>query len=105
LRDLSALHKKVAAALVPRVAGLAPKGETGKLSSSFRPSGLRTKARVKSSLVYAPVQNYGWHAHNIEPKRFAERALGGFQSNAAHMYDDGLKEICKSAEADMAPTP
>jgi hypothetical protein len=105
LRDLSGLHKKVAAAFVPRVSAAAPKGETGKLSGSFRASGVRTKARAKSSLVYAPVINYGWHAHNIEPARFAERALASFQSQAAKMYEDGMKVLCKKTEATMAPTP
>jgi hypothetical protein len=104
MRNLSALHKKVAAAFVPVVSAAAPKGETGKLSSSFKASGTRTKARVKSNLIYAPVQDYGWHAHNIEGKRYAERALNRFGRTAHTMYDDGMKKICKDAENNMAPT-
>jgi hypothetical protein len=104
LRDLSKLHKRVAVAFIPVVSAAAPKGETGKLASSFRPSGIRTKARAKSSLIYAPVINYGWHAHNIEGAHYAERALDRFGQQAHRMYDEGMKDICKKAEQTMAPT-
>lgn len=44
-------------------------------------------------LVYTGVQNYGWPAHNIEGKRFVERARDVVQERIVRRLDDGLQKV------------
>lgn len=46
---------------------------TGRLVDSMKRSSSANHSRVWSNLVYAPVINYGWRAHNIEPNRYVQR--------------------------------
>jgi hypothetical protein len=97
LRDLSALHRSIASDVAKAVASDAPH-DTGRLAGSFRPSGTRTTAKVRSSLVYAPVQNYGWAEHNIEGRHFAESALASSTSGIVAKYRAGVEKLLRKAE-------
>ena len=98
LRDLSALHKKIAADVCQVVEGTAPR-TTGRLAGSFRPSGTRTMARARSSLVYAPVIEYGWPRHNIEGQKYAERALASSAPKVKQEYSQGIDKLLRKAES------
>lgn len=49
---------------------------SGQLAHSVNARDLgQGRAQVYSDLIYAPVINYGWHAHNISPQPFLTEAL------------------------------
>jgi hypothetical protein len=98
LRDLSALHREIARTVVSAVDGTAPH-DTGRLAGSFRPSGTRTTAKARSSLVYAPVQNYGWPHHNIVGRHYAERALSASTGKIESQYRAGVDRLLRKAES------
>jgi hypothetical protein len=97
LKDLSALHRQIAGDLVQAISATAPR-DTGRLAGSFKPRGTRTTAKAVSSLVYAPVIQYGWPGHGIEAQNYADRALATAAPRARQKYDDGMKAICRKAE-------
>jgi hypothetical protein len=98
LRDLSSVNAEVARDLVAAVSSRAPR-DTGRLAGSFHASGSREKAEASSSLVYAPVQNYGSPGHNIEGRHFAEAALTSSTGAAEAKYRKGIGQLCRKAEA------
>jgi hypothetical protein len=97
LRDLSALHRSIAADVVKAVQGTAPR-QSGKLAGSFRASGTRTTAKARTSLIYAPVIEYGWGAHNIDPQGYAQRALNSSTSGIMAKYRTGVEKLLRKAE-------
>jgi hypothetical protein len=98
LRDLSALHRAIAGIVVSAVEVTAPNA-TGRLAGSFRPSGTRTTAKARSSLIYAPIQNYGWPRHNIVGRHYAERALSASKGQVESSYRSGVERLLRKAEA------
>ena len=97
LRDLSALNGKVGDDLAAEIGRLAPR-DTGRLAESFSGSGDASKAEASSELVYAPVQEYGNPAHNIEGQHYAERALTTAQPKIESDYSQGVENLCRKAE-------
>lgn len=98
LRDLSGLHRSIASDLVAAIEASAPR-ESGKLAGSFRPSGTRTTAKARSSLVYAPVIEYGWPGHNIAAQGYAARALAALTSSIMAKYRAGVENLLRKAES------
>ena len=74
LADMGPLNRQVAGDVAKVISALAPR-DTGALAGSFRAVGAKDRATVESDLIYAPVQNYGWSAHNIDALHFAEDGL------------------------------
>jgi hypothetical protein len=58
-----------AAIIVSNASKLIGPDQTGSLSASYRPSVTKTRSAVYTPLIYAPVIEYGWPAHNIEPQK------------------------------------
>ena len=98
LSDMRALNMTIAGDLARAVAALAPK-VSGALAGSCRPSATPNRAKVVSDLIYAPVIQHGWPAHNIEGQHFGERALTQMAGTIQKKYDDGLAQMCKKAES------
>ena len=98
LHDLTALHRAIAADVVAAVASTAPR-DSGRLASSFRPNATRTTAKARTSLVYAPVINYGWDAHNIAAQHYAEAALNASSSAVMAKYKSGIEQLLRKAES------
>ena len=48
--------------------------------------------------MYAPVQEYGNPAHNIEGQHYAERALTTAQPKIESDYSQGVENLCRKAE-------
>ena len=97
LRDLSALHREIAGVVVKAVEGSAPR-DSGRLAGSFRTGATRTTAKARTSLVYAPIQNYGWPGHNIDGTHFAESALAASSSTIEAKYRTGIEKLLRKAE-------
>jgi hypothetical protein len=74
--ELESLDQSENARLVEqRAKANAPK-LTGQLAGSVRAKDLgKGAAQVSSELIYAPVINYGWPAHNIAAQPFLTEAL------------------------------
>lgn len=65
LTQMSEAHQKVGQIVISAAAPLTPR-QTGRLAGSLKASRTRASAIVRSNLVYAGVQEYGWPAHGIE---------------------------------------
>lgn len=79
------MHREIATLIAGRVN--APR-RTGLLQSSIRPSSTDTEALVGSSLVYAPVQEYGWARHNIRARRYLAAAFEQSTDDAQRIVAD-----------------
>lgn len=69
LGQMSDAHQKVGQIVITAAAPRAPR-QTGRLAGSLRASRTRASAVVRSRLVYAGVQEYGWPAHGIAEHAF-----------------------------------
>lgn len=98
LHDLTPLNQEIAGDLAKAVAAAAPR-VSGRLAASFRPTGTSDAATVESDLIYAPVIEYGWGEHNIEPAHFAESALAESSSGAEAKYRAGVEKLVRKAQA------
>jgi phage gpG-like protein len=69
LTQMSDAHQKVGQIVISAAAPRTPR-QTGRLAGSLRASRTRASAVVRSSVVYAGVQEFGWPAHGIEERAF-----------------------------------
>ena len=83
LRNLAVANRQVADG-VRRAAR--PPRRTGRLAASLTVAASPTEATVSSGLVYAPVIEYGWAGHNIEPTGFLTEALDGRYAATVDVY-------------------
>jgi hypothetical protein len=97
LRDLTAVHRDVGNVARAAIAAEAP-NDSGRLAASLKVTASRTRARVKSRLVYAPVIYYGWHRHNIAPNHFGSRAVKKADAPIRAAYDKGISSLVRKAE-------
>lgn len=92
--DMSGPNREVANLIA---AATRPPRRTGRLAGSIRASSTATDASVTSALVYAPVIEYGWPAHNIAPARFLAEAADRTRTQADAIYSkwagDVLSEV------------
>ncbi len=98
LRDMSGLNRSAAGELVKALAVTAPK-VTGRLAGSFTASGTQREAVAESALIYAPVIDNGWGAHNIEAQHYSEQALAASSSAVTSKYQEGVDRMVKKAES------
>jgi len=96
LRDLSRVHKQIAEIVRGQMASAAPR-ETGTLAGSLRASGTRTRARVQSTLIYAPIIHYGWPGRNIRPSLFGDHAREAAAPQIESAYRAGIDAIVRNA--------
>jgi hypothetical protein len=92
LRDLSALHRAIAADVLASILGTVPR-DSGDLAGSLTPKGTRTKAYVRSTLVYAPVIHYGWPRRGIAPNPYGDRGRAAARGSIERAYRDGIAKI------------
>lgn len=84
LADMSATNAAVAAMLAGRVN---PPRRTGRLAASIHPSSDATTATVGTSLVYAPVHEYGWPRRHIRARRYLSAAFTRSVTDAQRAYE------------------
>jgi hypothetical protein len=98
LRDMTSLNGQVADELARAIGSAAPR-LTGTLAGSFHGKGSKDTAEVTSELVYAPVIENGWAAHNIEARHYAESTLTQSEGTIQKRYEEGVGQMCKKAES------
>ncbi len=65
----------------------------GQLRSSLRYSLARGNAVIYSTLVYAPIQEFGWPAHNIEGRFYMAGAVEAEQEHVIEALEALLDEV------------
>ncbi len=71
--DLTPAQKEAARYVLPLARGMAPRGPTGRLSSTLRAGS--EPGSVESRLPYAGPIHWGWQERNIEPNMFILEAM------------------------------
>ena len=99
-KEMSALHRTIARGVAPEVSAeftartVAP---TGRLAASMRPRATARKASVVSTLVYAPIIEYGWPARGIEPTGSAAAVLERRAAGIVELYSHEVSAIIDRA--------
>lgn len=70
----------------------------GVLRRSLRASASKKRGRVASTLIYAPVQEFGWPGHNISPGHFLYGALGDTENQVIRVYRDHLARSIRNVK-------
>ena len=89
LADMDTSNRAVGEVVRARAASAAPK-VTGALAGSVRADVTANGVDVASDLVYAPVINNGWAAHNIVAQPFMTNALADATSLVLAKYTDEI---------------
>jgi hypothetical protein len=71
---------------------------SGALVGSLRTPRAVSRARVSSSLIYAPVIHWGWPKHNIRRNRFVMRAAEQTRPQWMDEYERELQKLANSVE-------
>lgn len=95
LDDLSALHREIAGTVHSAIVSQTPR-DSGTLAGSLVPKGTRTKAYVRSTVIYAPIIHYGWGARGISANPYGDRGRSIVAGTIERMYRDGIGRICDS---------
>jgi hypothetical protein len=91
-RDMTGVHRKVAALVLP-VAASRSRHLTGALAGSYRVKASAAKAQVGSALVYAPVQEFGWPRRAITPSHALEGAVEELRPTIAAAYQAHVTDL------------
>lgn len=97
LRDLSALHRQIAAEVLGAIVSETPQ-DSGDLRGSLKANGTRTKANVKTWAIYAPVIHYGWPRRGIAPNPYGDRGRAASRGNIERSYQAGIAKITDSVQ-------
>jgi phage gpG-like protein len=89
LGDLTGTHTLVASMIAGRVN---PPRLTGALAASITGRGSPTEAVVGSSLVYAPVHEYGWPRRHIRARRYLSAAFAASTADATRAYERAVAD-------------
>lgn len=93
-KELAAINKDAAAALVPIARGLCPH-VTGDLASSIRAGATARSGTIKAGgtkgVLYAPPIHWGWPSRNISPQPFLMEALQGNVLAISERYEKNLQ--------------
>lgn len=92
-KEMSGLHRTIARAVAPEVSAefmARTSAPTGKLAASMRPRATARKASVVSTLVYAPIIEYGWPARGIAATGSAAAVL---ERRAAGIVEQYSREV------------
>lgn len=95
LADMGAVHAAVGSMIAGRVS---PPRLTGRLAGSIRSSSTPRDVVVGSNLVYAPVHEYGWPAHNIRARRYLASAFAGSINTALDQYGQAVADAVRKVK-------
>lgn len=90
LQDLKQAHAAAAQLAAGRARAIAPRGRTGRLAGSIRPTATGTVAMISATAAHAGVINYGWPAHGISSQPFMNQAA---QDTEPHWLPIYLKAL------------
>jgi hypothetical protein len=99
VEDLSKAHKAEAEMLLPDVRA-ATRHQSGDLAGNWQTDGIANEARFVNTLVYAPIQEFGWAAHGIEPTNAIQQAFERNASETEALYGDAIRDIAGAAGFD-----
>jgi len=94
VQDLSEAHKAEADMLLPDVLS-ATRRKSGDLAGGWQTDGIATQAVFSNDVVYAPMQEFGWSDHNIEPTNAIAQAFEGNKENTEALYGDAIRAIAE----------
>ena len=94
--DLKQAHNAVAAELVPGISMRSPR-RTGALAGSWSANATKTRARLRSSVAYAGVIEYGWAERGIEAARMVADTIEAEQATIISTYERELERLGKHA--------
>jgi hypothetical protein len=99
IKDLSEAHRAEADMLLPSVQS-ATRKLSGDLVAGWETDGIATEARFSNPVVYAPIQEFGWSEHNIEPTGAIAQAFESSQDRTGALYGDAIEGIARAAGFD-----
>lgn len=91
-KDMSQVHRKVAALVIGPAQGRT-RHQSGKLAGSYRVKASAAKAAISSTVVYAPVQEFGWPRRNITPSLALTGALEAERTAIVDAYQAYVTEL------------
>lgn len=97
MQQMSEAHQKVGAIVISASAPLTPR-KSGRLATSLKASRTRASAVVRSNLIYAGVQEFGWPAHGIEEHAFVRRGAKASEPVWLSEYLDAVKKALKQVK-------
>jgi len=89
--DMKAANARVGMIVVRTGAAKAPR-DSGRLAGSIKPAQRRAGVVVRSSLIYAGVQHWGWPRRNIRATLFLTSAI---ESERGHIETEYFEELDK----------
>lgn len=101
-RDMSAVHRRVAA-LVLGPARERTRRQSGDLGGSYRVKVSAAKAAISSSLVYAPVQEFGWPRHGITPSLALTGTVESMRGTIGDAYQREVADLVDRLNRGTAP--
>ena len=97
--DLHEAHKAEADMLLPDVLS-ATRRLSGDMVAGWQTDGIATEARFSNDVVYAPMQEFGWADHNIEPTNAIAQAFERNSQQTEQVYGDAVRAIAERAGFD-----
>lgn len=97
MADLKEANVSVGQTVATRAKSIGPQ-RTGRLVGSIVPAKTVARARVRSSLIYAPVIHYGWPKRHIKPQPFVLEAAAETQSEWMAEYERSLQKISNTVQ-------
>lgn len=106
LGDLKDSHRRVAGIVGIAAKFGAPRGQTGKLAASVRPSGTQSAAIVRAgfaSVPYAAPIHWGWPKRNIKAQPWISEAAQDTEPEWFDVYHTELVRILDQVEGITNP--
>ena len=97
MADLKGANVDVGNIVASRSKAIGP-NRSGHLVGSVVPAKTVARARVRSSLIYAPVIHWGWPRRNIRPNRFVLRAAEETRPEWMEEYERSLQKLANTVK-------
>lgn len=97
MADLKEANIQVGNTVATRAKSMGPQ-RTGRLVGSVVPAKTVARARVRSSLIYAPVIHYGWPKRHIKAQPFVLEAAAETQGEWMADYERSLQKISNTVQ-------
>jgi hypothetical protein len=99
IQDLSEAHRAEADMLLPDVQS-ATRKLSGDMVAGWQTDGIATEARFSNPVVYAPMQEFGWSEHGIEPTNAIAQAFERNTDKTEALYGDAIARVAGKAGFD-----
>lgn len=99
--ELKGVNREAAEIAAPAVRRLTPRGTSGKLIKSVRVGATKRAGVIRAgskAVPYAGPINYGWPAHNISPRTFANDGVAETEPQWTKLYEAFVKKTLKQVQ-------